>query len=236
MRLTGRFPFKYQKKNTHIRNLQIALRKDSEKQDIESEGYRHVDAPAACSLKPAPDVSPPRPSGSDTHTRGGRWRSPLPAETPATSGQPRCLDSVRERQWRQPEKHSIRTAQSTRWPESTVYLSASCATMLTSPSSREANAEPKSRRKRDSHTRQYCSPHSPRLHHGAWKEPGTQQVSRTVKASRPHSKGSSRWRVFLKAFVHGRWKSLRAWPRESDTVLWKSQFLCIMLHHFTGTL
>ena len=53
-----------------------------------------------------------------------------------------------------------------------VYFRASWATMPTSPSSREAMAEPRSRRKRDSHTRQYCSPHSPKLLHGAWKEPG----------------------------------------------------------------
>ena len=61
-------------------------------------------------------------------------------------------------------------------PESTVYLRASWATMLTRPSNREAKAEPRSLRKRDSHTRQYCSPHSPRLHHGAWNEPGRQQL------------------------------------------------------------
>ena len=56
-------------------------------------------------------------------------------------------------------------------PDRMVYFRASWATMPTSPSSREAMAEPRSRRKRDSHTRQYCSPHSPRLLHGAWKEP-----------------------------------------------------------------
>ena len=52
-----------------------------------------------------------------------------------------------------------------------VYLRASWATMLTKPSSSEAMAEPRSLRKRDSHTRQYCSPHVPRLPHGAWNEP-----------------------------------------------------------------
>lgn len=56
-------------------------------------------------------------------------------------------------------------------PESTVYFRASWATMLTKPSIREVMAEPRSLRNRDSHTRQYCSPHSPRLHQGAWKEP-----------------------------------------------------------------
>lgn len=61
-------------------------------------------------------------------------------------------------------------------PESTVYLRASWATMLTRPSNREAIAEPRSLRKRDSHTRQYCSPHSPRLPHGAWKEPEVQHL------------------------------------------------------------
>lgn len=62
-------------------------------------------------------------------------------------------------------------------PESTVYLSASCATMLTRPSNREVIAEPRSLRKRDSHTRQYCSPHPPpKLPHGAWKESGIQHL------------------------------------------------------------
>lgn len=56
-------------------------------------------------------------------------------------------------------------------PDSTVYLRASCATMLTRPSTMVSSAEPRSRRKRDSHARQYCSPHDPRLDQGAWKEP-----------------------------------------------------------------
>lgn len=43
--------------------------------------------------------------------------------------------------------------------------------MLTRPSRRAAMVEPRSLRKRDSHTRQYCSPHAPRLHQGAWNEP-----------------------------------------------------------------
>ena len=54
-------------------------------------------------------------------------------------------------------------------PERTVYFRASCAIMLTRPSNRVVMAEPRSLRKRDSHTRQYCSPLS-RLHHGAWNE------------------------------------------------------------------
>lgn len=37
-----------------------------------SGGIRGGDPPAACFVKPAPGVSPPQPSGSDKHTRGGR--------------------------------------------------------------------------------------------------------------------------------------------------------------------
>lgn len=73
-------------------------------------------------------------------------------------------------------------------PESTVYLSASWATMLTSPSNREAMAEPRSLRKRDSHTRQNCSPHSPRLHQGAWNEPATQRRGFVCK-------GTTKWHL-----------------------------------------
>ena len=54
-------------------------------------------------------------------------------------------------------------------PDRMVYFSASWAIMLTRPSNREVMADPRSLRKRDSHTRQYCSPLS-RLHHGAWNE------------------------------------------------------------------
>lgn len=55
-----------------------------------------VDTPAACFVKPAPGVSPPQLSGSGKHTKGGQWRWPLPAETPATSGPPRCLDRIKK--------------------------------------------------------------------------------------------------------------------------------------------
>lgn len=154
-----------------------------------SKGVWGGDTPAACFVKPAPGVSPPQPSGSGKHTRGGRWRWPLPAETPATSGLPRCLERIKKKtsMWYQRAGDIQNTSLTMRWPDSTVYLSASCATMLTSPSSREASAEPRSLRKRDSHTRQYCSPHSPRLHHGAWNEPGNtdfiwgEQLSSTPK-------------------------------------------------------
>lgn len=44
-------------------------------------------------------------------------------------------------------------------------------------------AEPRSLRKRDSHTRQYCSPHSPRLHQGAWNEPGREQLCFYVRGN-----------------------------------------------------
>lgn len=159
-----------------------------------SKGVWGGDTLAACFVKPAPGVSPPQPSGSGKHTRGGRWRWLLPAETPATSGPPRCLKRIRKTKTNinvVPKimgKDIQNTSLTSRWPDSTVYLSASCATMLTSPSSREASTEPRSLRKRDSHTRQYCSPHSPRLHHGAWNEPGNtadfmwgEQLSSTPK-------------------------------------------------------
>lgn len=70
--------------------------------------------------------------------------------------------------------------------------------MLTSPSNREAMAEPRSLRKRDSHTRQYCSPHSPRLHHGAWNEPGRKQLCFLLRGSGTHKSS-----VFTSLYVKG---------------------------------
>lgn len=104
--------------------------------------------------------------------------------------------------------------------------------MLTSPSNREAMAEPRSLRKRDSHTRQYCSPHSPRLHHGAWNEPGRQQLCFNV---RKRLSSTCKWSVFWAIVCEGAtklvteciflWGKRAAWFYVKPKLKW---FVCIL--------